>query len=202
MARKYGRSTRRARCTRTSSSADASSTSKRKSTWTASCAKSTPRASRKPPGSCESRNASSRPDPVTRRRGRTSSSAPGAGGMGRSCGQCLDRRAIRPRKALRRRFLPRQPEVRQMFARIQTNLNRLRDLELEHMLGVVCRTLRIAMAPAWKDFVNIRELPVHDAAIVRRVDAGFLFQFPRRGLYQRLAVLLAAGDRLPEARKI
>ena len=89
-----------------------------------------------------------------------------------------------------------------MFARIQTNRNGLRDLELEHMLGVVCRTLGIAMAPAWKDLVNIRELPVHDAAIVRRVDAGFLFQFPRRGLDQRLAVLLAAGDRLPEARKI
>ena len=43
-----------------SSSPGASSTSRRQSTWTASCARLTPRDSRKPPGDCDCRNASSR----------------------------------------------------------------------------------------------------------------------------------------------
>jgi RIO kinase 1 len=62
-ARKYGRSTSRASCTRMSSSPGTSSASRRRSISTASCARSTPLGSRKPPANCDCRNASRRSAP-------------------------------------------------------------------------------------------------------------------------------------------
>ena len=69
----------------------------------------------------------------------------------------------------------------------------------EHVLGVVRRAGRVAVAPARIDLVDVRELPVDEPAVRRGVDAGLLEELAVRGLAQRFAGFLAARDRLPVA---
>ena len=79
--------------------------------------------------------------------------------------------------------------------------DRLRYLEREDVLGVVRRPGRVAVAPARIDLVDIREPPVDEPAVRRGIDSGLLEELAVRGLPQRFAGLLAAGDRLPDSRQ-
>src|SRR5205085_2756862 len=70
--------------------------------------------------------------------------------------------------------------------------------EPEDVLGVVGHARGIALPPYRIDFVDVLQVPRLEA-VFPRIDAGFLGHLAHRGLLERLARVLAAGDGLPEA---
>ena len=71
------------------------------------------------------------------------------------------------------------------------------DLQTEHMFHIVRRARGVPMSPLRIDFVDVAEVPVHNAAMPRGVDPGFLQQLARRRRGQGFTRLLASGHRLP-----
>src|SRR5690349_11108367 len=69
------------------------------------------------------------------------------------------------------------------------------------MLGVVGHARCIAVPPYRIDFVDVLQVPCLERA-GRRIDARFLGHFPASRLLEGLPFVLAAGDRLPEARVV
>src|SRR5688500_1390023 len=65
------------------------------------------------------------------------------------------------------------------------------------MLGVVGDPGGVAVAPYGIDFVNVPQVPSLQVAR-RGDDAGLLAHLAQRRLLERLALVLAAGHRLPE----
>ena len=92
----------------------------------------------------------------------------------------------------------RQPH---MFVRRQHDRQGCGQPEAEDVLGVVRHPGGIAVAPAIIDFVAVFDAPLREIEL-RGVEPGFLAHFANRGLLQRFAGILRAGDRLPEARRI
>src|SRR5687768_2052456 len=101
-------------------------------------------------------------------------------------GKGEDRVAVAPREAALRGFLPRQPCVTQVLARVETDLHWCGHLEPEHVLGVVQRTRWIAMTPLLEDLEVVGQLPVDDAAERGGIDAGFLRELARGRGRERL----------------
>src|SRR5712671_663020 len=92
--------------------------------------------------------------------------------------QHVNRVAIGPGEAARRRPLPRQPVVSNMFARRKLHGPPLRQGEAEDMLGVVEGPGREAMAPLGVDLEGIDHVPAHQPS-PGRIDSGLLHHFPR-----------------------
>src|SRR6185436_14598069 len=85
-----------------------------------------------------------------------------------------------------------------MLARLEAHGNPLRHAQPEYVLGIVRDARRVTVAPYGIDFVHVLQVPVLER-VAGGVDAGFLEDLPDRRVAQGLALVLAAGDRLPEA---
>src|SRR6185369_9893574 len=85
-----------------------------------------------------------------------------------------------------------------MLARLDADRNPAGYPQAEHVLGVVRDARRITVAPYRIDFEHVLQVPVGEVE-TRGLDASLLADLADRGVAQPLALVLAAGHRLPEA---
>ena len=85
-----------------------------------------------------------------------------------------------------------------MFALCQPDRRIARDFGGKDVFAVFEYAFRITVPPMVVDFVNAAFMPVAKLS-VRKADASFLPNLPPRSLLNTLALLYAAGYRLPEA---
>src|SRR5205085_5936260 len=111
------------------------------------------------------------------------------------------RLAVAPREHLFRGLSPAQPAGAQVLAGRHPHLDVARHREPEDVLGIVGHARRVAVPPHRIDFVDVLQVPSLEAVPVG-VDARLLGHLADRGIAQALAGILAAGDRLPEARAV
>src|SRR5690606_19258551 len=113
-------------------------------------------------------------------------------------GQTADSFRVGPRETSIGCILPWQPLARQVFARREADRHGLRQAQPEHVLLVVRDARRVAPSPVHEDLEPVAQLPVPER-IASRIQARLLENLAYRGLLQRLAFVLTAGDRLPES---
>src|SRR5258706_5023453 len=112
-------------------------------------------------------------------------------------GEHEDRLSIAPGKNALGGFLPREPHRGEMLARLELDRQPAGNPQPEHVLGVMRHARRVTMAPYRIDFEDVLQVPVFERE-ASRGEARFLADFANRRLAQRFALVLAAGDRLPE----
>src|SRR5687768_935775 len=94
------------------------------------------------------------------------------------------------------RLAPRQPQGGDMLAWGERHGQLPGNPQAEHMLGIEGHSRGETVPPYRIDFPDVAQVPLGEL-VARGVDAGFLAHLADRGLPQRLALVLAARDRLP-----
>ena len=84
-----------------------------------------------------------------------------------------------------------------MLTRRERDRHRLRHFHPEYVLLVVRDAGRVAVAPLEVNLEPVLLLPV-DERVARRIEPRLFSELARSRLLERLAIVLAAGDRLPE----
>src|SRR5882672_4719241 len=113
-------------------------------------------------------------------------------------GQGQDRVAVGPGNRECGGYAPRQPLVAQVLRRIERHLDRARQRQAEHVLGVVRHARRVAALVPLEDLEAVLDSPVAQP-VAARVQPGLLAHLADRGVAQRLRFARdAARDRLPE----